>query len=73
MKVHISRQVNDWKIGTVDFSSLGGFKWDYISGGIQSLAPQPFIHAYVWCVAIEGDFSHYMCPDGILSPNKGVK
>lgn len=58
MQVRIRRQFNDSKIGTVDFLCLSGFKWDYISGGVQSFAPQPFIHAYVWCDAIEGDFSH---------------
>jgi hypothetical protein len=39
MKVRIRLQFNDWKIGKVDFSSLSRFKWDYISGGVQSFAP----------------------------------
>jgi hypothetical protein len=69
MKVRIRRQINDTRIGIADFSSLSGFKWDTISGGVQSVAPQPFIHAYVWCDEVEGELphsgSHGPCPHSI--------
>lgn len=58
MQVRIRRQFNSMRIGTVDFSSLGECKWDYISGGVFAIAPQPFIHTYVWCDEIEGEFDH---------------
>ena len=51
--VHIRRQWNDWRVGSVPFDELDGLQWDDQSGRIQQRAPQPFIHGYVWCTDME--------------------
>ena len=56
--VHVRRHWNDWRIAEARFGSLSEFHWSSISGGVQSLTPQPFIHAYVSCDQVEGDIAH---------------
>lgn len=56
--VNIRRQWNDWREATVPLSKLSGIHWSRISGGVRAKAPQPFIHAYIWCNEIQGDFGH---------------
>ena len=56
--VNVRRQWNDWKVGRVQWESLMDPRWDTTSGGVNSRAPQPFIHGYVLCTDVEGDISH---------------
>ena len=58
IQVNIRRQWNSWQQATVPLSKLEGVHWSQASGGVQARAPQPFIHAYVWCDDIEGDIDH---------------
>ena len=57
-KVRIRRQWNDWRVAAVCLDDLGDLHWDTISGGVQALAPQPFIHGYVQCDRVESDIAH---------------
>ncbi len=56
--VRVRRDWNDHRIGTVKWSDLRDPRWDTISGGEQNPTPQPFIHGYVWCDAVQGDIAH---------------
>ena len=56
--VYIRRQLNDFRIAEIPFDGLSGIRWDTISGGVNNIAPQPFIHAYVWCDEVIGDIAH---------------
>lgn len=47
--VKVRRHWNDWRIATYHLADLGGVHWDTMSGGVQSTAPQPFLHGYVVC------------------------
>jgi len=58
MKILIRRQWNDFQIAETDFENLESLHWDNISGGVQRRAPQPFIHGYVFCNLIDGEFGH---------------
>ena len=58
LEVHIRRQWNDYRVGTVRLEDIAGMRWDQVSGGVQSLAPQPFIHGYVFCTDIAGEIAH---------------
>lgn len=59
MLVRVRRQWNDWRIGTVRFPDLSTPFWDDMSGGVQALAPRPFLHAYIFCTDIvEGEVAH---------------
>lgn len=56
--VHVRRDWNDHRVGTVRWSDLRSPKWDTVSGGEQNRTPQPFIHAFIWCDLVEGDIAH---------------
>lgn len=56
--VNIRRQWDDHRTAQTAFGNLSNLHWDTISGGINAKAPQPFIHAYVDCPAIEGNIAH---------------
>ena len=56
--VCIRRQFNDYRIAEIPFDGLSGIRWDTISGGVNNIAPKPFIHAYVWCDEVIGDIAH---------------
>src|SRR5260221_13018725 len=57
--VWVRRQWNDYRQANVRAVDLGGFHWNRVSGGVRVPAPQPFIHAYIWCDAIrEGELAH---------------
>ena len=56
--VRIRRQWNDQRIGKVRWSDISNPRWDVVSGGTQAKAPQPFIHAYVYCDKVEIDITH---------------
>jgi hypothetical protein len=58
LDVFIRRQWNDFRIAKVSRENIRDLRWDFISGGMRSRAPQPFIHAYVWCDQVEGDIAH---------------
>jgi hypothetical protein len=58
MKVKIRRHWNDWRIAKVDFTMLSNIGWDRYSGGVNVLAPQYFIDAYIWCDEYEGELAH---------------
>jgi hypothetical protein len=57
-RVYIRRQVRDWRIGYVSKTEIDGLHWDRVSGGVRVMSPQPFIHGYVSCDRIRGDFGH---------------
>jgi len=56
--VSIRRHWNDWKIGSVALERLYDLHWGQISGGVQRVAPRPYIYGYVTCTEIEGDIAH---------------
>jgi hypothetical protein len=58
MKVKIRRHWNDWRIPEVDFTMLSNIGWNRYSGEVNVLAPQYFIHAYIWCDEYEGELAH---------------
>ena len=58
MDVFVRRQWDDWQIGMVPLEKLDGFHWSRLSGGTQTLAPQPFIHGYTMCTDIESEIAH---------------
>jgi hypothetical protein len=61
--VYIRRQWNDWRVGRVRYQDLWGLRWDWVSGGVNKPAPQPFIYGYTMCDCVEGDVAHY-CTHG---------
>lgn len=57
--VKVRRHWNDWRIATYHLADLGGVHWDTMSGGVQSTAPQPFLHGYVVCAQmLDGELAH---------------
>lgn len=57
--VIVRRQWNDWQLATYLFSQLDKPHWSRTSGGVMAMAPQPFIHAYVWCdQMVSGELAH---------------
>ena len=58
MIVQIRRHWNDWRIGTCELDDLSDLHWTDTSGGVCCRAPQPFIHAYIWCNKIAGEVAH---------------
>ena len=56
--VRVRRDWDDHRIGTVRWSDLGKPRWDMVSGGTQTRAPQPFVHGYVMCDKVKGDIAH---------------
>lgn len=57
--IWVRRQWNDWRDALYPLDDIENPHWDNFSGGIQSQAPQYFIHGYVWCDAmIEGELAH---------------
>jgi hypothetical protein len=57
-RVYIRRQPKDWRVGYVSQSEIDGLHWDTLSGGVRAVSPQPFIHGYVSCDRIRGEFGH---------------
>jgi hypothetical protein len=57
-RAYIRRQLKDWRIAYVSKSEIDGLHWDMISGGVHVTSPQPFIHGYVSCDRIHGEFGH---------------
>lgn len=65
VEIHIRRQwSNAGRIGKVLLSDLDGFHYDVVSGGygreggFGSVAPRPFVHAYVYCDKVKGEIGH---------------
>ncbi len=57
--VWVRRQWNDRRDAKYRMEDLESPHWDTQSGGVNSIAPRPFLHAYVWCdEAIEGELAH---------------
>jgi len=56
--VQVRRQWNDYRTGSVNLSQLRNLHWDWLSGGVRALTPQPFMHGYVWCTDVQGDMAH---------------
>lgn len=62
--VWVRRQWNAVYQAKYRLCDLSGVRWDTISGGAMTTAPQPFIHGYVWCNAmLEGELN-YSCVHG---------
>ncbi len=57
--VVVRRQWNDYRTATYRLDNVWDPKWRTVSGGVNAMAPQPFIHARVWCnQMIKGDLAH---------------
>ena len=57
--VQVRHQWNDWRLATFRIGDVSGWHWDNKSGGVNSIAPQFFVHAYVWCNAmLDGELAH---------------
>lgn len=56
--VHVRRDWNDHRVGTVRWADLRNPRWDTVSGGEQNRTPRPFVHAFVWCTLVNGDIAH---------------
>lgn len=56
--ISIRRQWNDWRIARVKFEDVKKPRWDYLSGGINAMTPQAFIHGYTYCNKIDGEIAH---------------
>lgn len=57
--VWVSRQWDDWRVAKYPLNSLANPHWDMVSGGIQAIALNAFIHGYVWCDGmVEGEVAH---------------
>lgn len=57
--VWVRRQWNDYRRARYRLEDVQGFHWDTVSGGVGAPAPQPFVHAYVWCNGMqEGELAH---------------
>lgn len=62
-EIWVRRHWSDVREAKVNLADLSGFQWDTTSGGLAGgfgvVAPQPFVHAYVWCDSfIEGEVAH---------------
>ena len=58
-RVIVRRQWNDWQKASYAVGHLRDIRWMSISGGVRTLAPQPFLHALVQCDAmLEGEVAH---------------
>ncbi len=58
-KVWVRRQWNDWRLALYRVDQLENVHWDRISGGVEAVAPQPFLHGYVMCTEmLEGELGH---------------
>ena len=64
IKVKIRRQWNSPLIAETFLSSIKNLHWNYLSGGYKKIAPQPFVHGYVYCDEIEGEIGH-SCSHGL--------
>jgi len=57
--VNVRRQWNGHRSATFRIDDLDDWRWDTISGGVNAVAPQPFVHAYGWCNGmIDGEIAH---------------
>lgn len=63
-EVCVRRHWNDHRAAAIPADYIEGLHWDRVSGGIHSLAPQPFIHGYVSCERIEGSGIPHSCQHG---------
>ena len=57
-RVYICRQWNDFRVASVSWGQISELHWTRVSGGVGSIAPQPFVHGYVWCSDVNGDIAH---------------
>lgn len=56
--VVIRRQWNDYRKAKVKLSALTDLQWRRVSGGVNAVSPQPFIHGRVLCTQVDGDIAH---------------
>ena len=57
--VWVRRQWNDWRHALYHLADIEHPHWDNMSGGVYAVAPQYFLHAYVWCDGmVEGELAH---------------
>lgn len=58
-EVWVRRQWNDLRVAKYQLSGVERVHWGRISGGCKAIAPQSFLHGYVWCSGIlEGELGH---------------
>ena len=57
--VQVRRQWNDYRIASYRLSQIGGLRWSQYSGGVNAVAPRPFVHGYVLCTEmVDGELAH---------------
>ena len=57
--VWVRRQFNDYRDAKYELDAFESPHWDTMSGGVNAIALQPFIHGYVMCnEMIEGELAH---------------
>jgi hypothetical protein len=57
--VWVRRQWNDYRDAAYRIEDVSGWHWSDMSGGVNVVAPRPFIHACVWCDSmIAGELAH---------------
>jgi hypothetical protein len=64
MTVQIRRQWNHWEIAKAELEDIENLHWGFISGGVKAPTPQYFIHGYIMCDRIQGEFSSHSCRHG---------
>jgi hypothetical protein len=79
--VTVARQFNDYRTARYSIDQVSGLHWDSVSGGVNAVAPQPFVHGYVQCDGmIDGELAHSgahgPCPHNIkvcLTKKKNIE
>jgi hypothetical protein len=57
--ITVRRQWNDWRMATYRLDDVAELHWSAVSGGVQAVAPKPFIHGYVQCDRmLAGELAH---------------
>lgn len=63
--VIVRRQFNDARTARCRLLDLRRVHWDFISGGVQKVAPWSFMYGYVWCSdLVEADDFPHSCLHG---------
>jgi hypothetical protein len=57
--VEVRRSWNDWRSADYYLNDVEDLHWSNISGGVQAVAPQFFVHGRVWCDGmLNGELAH---------------
>ena len=59
LTIVVRRQWNDWREAVYRINDISGLHWSEVSGGVQAVAPRPFLHGYVMCDGMtSGELAH---------------